>query len=143
MDRSFFASCRVGASAAHAIGVSIAVIMTWGLWKSFASSLLYIDVSVRPSSEVLFFFGHLLTRFNLLQAPLVRQTLPTVVSSSIDLSDVLEALLEFDDYRHRSPLGQLRVVLINNYIGNFDLTLAIRDRSSKVEMQITTCIQRF
>jgi hypothetical protein len=35
----------------------------WGLWKSLASALLYIDVSVRPSSEALFFFGHLLTRF--------------------------------------------------------------------------------
>jgi hypothetical protein len=65
------------------------------------------------------------------------------VSSSIDLSDTFEALLEFDDWRHRSPLGQLRVVLINNFIGNFDLTSAIRYRSSKVEMQITACIQRF
>ena len=47
----------------RAIGVSIAVFMAWGLWKSLASALLYIDVSVRPSSEALFFFGHLLTRF--------------------------------------------------------------------------------
>ena len=31
---------RGGASAAHAIGVSIAVIMAWGLWKSLASALL-------------------------------------------------------------------------------------------------------
>jgi hypothetical protein len=38
---------RGGASAAHAIGVSI---MAWGLWKSLASALLYIDVSVRSSS---------------------------------------------------------------------------------------------
>ena len=44
---------------------TIAVIMAWGLWKSLASALLYIDVSVRPSSEALFFFGHLLKRFNL------------------------------------------------------------------------------
>jgi hypothetical protein len=51
----------------RAIGVSIAVFMAWGLWKSLASALLYIDVSVRPSSEVLFFFGHLLTRFIFLQ----------------------------------------------------------------------------
>ena len=56
-------SLRGGASVAHAIGVSIAVIMAWGLWKSLASALLYIDVSVRPSSEALFFFGHLLPRF--------------------------------------------------------------------------------
>jgi hypothetical protein len=71
-----------GASAAHAIGVSIAVIMAWGLWKFLASALLYI---------------HLLTRFNLPQAPLVRQATPTAVCSSIDLSDAFEALLEFDD----------------------------------------------
>ena len=85
------------ASAAHAITVSIAVIMPWGLWKSLASALLYIEVSVRPSSEALFFFGHLLTRFNLPQASLVRQDTPTAVSSSIDLSDAFGALLEFDD----------------------------------------------
>ena len=88
---------RGGASAAHAIGVSIAVIMAWGLWKSLASALLYIDVSVRPSSEALFFFGHLLARFTLPQAPRVRQATPTAVSSSIDLSDAFDALLEFDD----------------------------------------------
>jgi hypothetical protein len=42
--------------------------MAWGLWKSLASALLYIDVSVRPSSEApLFFFGHLITRFIFLQ----------------------------------------------------------------------------
>jgi hypothetical protein len=138
---SFFASrWRLGRVT---IGVSIAVIMAWGLWKSLASALLYIDVSVRPSSESLFFFGHLLARFTLPQAPRVRQGTPTAVTSSIDLSDAFNALLEFDDYRHRSPLGQLHVVLINNCIGNFDLTSAIRDRSSKVEMQITSCIQRF
>jgi hypothetical protein len=89
--------CRGGASALHDVGVSIAVIMTWGLWKSLASALLYIDVSVCPSSEALFFFGHLLTRFNLPQAPLVRQATPPVVSSSIDLRDSFEAMLEFDD----------------------------------------------
>jgi hypothetical protein len=88
---------RGGASAAHAVGVSIAVIMVWGLWKSLVSALLYIDVSVRPSAEALFFFGHLLTRFNLPEAPLVRQAPPPAVSSSIDLSDAMEALLEFDD----------------------------------------------
>jgi hypothetical protein len=86
-----------GASAAHAIGVSIAVIMARGLWKFLASALLYIDVPVRPSSETLFFFGHLLTLFNLPQAPLVRQATLTAVSSSIDLSDAFEALLEVDD----------------------------------------------
>jgi len=41
--------------------------MAWGLWKSLASALLYIDVSVRPSPEALFFFGHLFTRFIFLQ----------------------------------------------------------------------------
>jgi hypothetical protein len=90
---------RGGARAAHAIGVSIAVIMAWGLWKSLASALLYIDVFVRPSSEALFFFGHLLARFTLPQAPRVRQGTPTAVSSSIDLSDAFDALIEFDDYR--------------------------------------------
>ena len=88
---------RDGASAAHAVGVSIAVIMTWVLWKSLASALLYIDVSVCPSSEAFFFFGHLLSHFNHLEAPVLRQTTPSMVSSSIDLSDALEALLELDD----------------------------------------------
>ena len=85
------------ASVAHAIGASIAVIMVWGLWKSLVSALLYIDVAVRPSSEALFFFGHLLTRFLLTEAPIVRQAQPTAEASPIDLSDALEALLEFDD----------------------------------------------
>jgi hypothetical protein len=65
-----------GASAAHAISASSAVIMTWGLWKSLASALLYIDVAVRPSSEALFFFGHLLPRFLLMEEPIVRQAQP-------------------------------------------------------------------
>ncbi len=55
--------CRGGASAAHAIGVSIVVIMDWDLWKFLTSALLYIKVSVRPSSEALFSFGHLPWRF--------------------------------------------------------------------------------
>ncbi len=84
------------ASTEHDIGVSIAVIMAWGLWKSLASALLYIDVSVWSSSEGLFLFGHLLTSFNLPQASFVRQATPTAVSSSIDLSIALEALLELD-----------------------------------------------
>jgi hypothetical protein len=60
--------------------------------------LLYLDVFVRPSSgsSLEDFFVHLLTRFNLPQAPLVRQAPVTVVRSSIDLSDALEALLELD-----------------------------------------------
>ena len=70
---------RGGPSAAHTIGVSIAVIMVWSLWKSLPSALLYISLP-------------------------------------IDLSDFLETLLEFDDYRHRSPLGRLHVVLINNCV---------------------------
>ena len=82
---------------AHVVGVSITVIMAWGLWKSLTSALLYIDVSVCPSSEALFFFGHLLSRFNHLEAPGLRQATPSVVSSPIDLSDALEALLELDD----------------------------------------------
>ncbi len=64
MDRTFFASRWCLCSARHRRGVSIAVIMAWGLWKSLASALLYIDVSVRPSSEAVCFFGHLLPRFN-------------------------------------------------------------------------------
>ena len=88
---------RGGASAAHAIGASIAVIMAWGLWKSLASALLYIDVAVRPSSEALFFFDHLPSRFLLMEAPIVRQAQPTAEASPIDLSDAMEALLELDD----------------------------------------------
>jgi hypothetical protein len=67
----------------------------YGSYGSLASALLYIDVSVRPSSEALFFFGHLLSRFkgNLPQASLVRQATPTAVISSIDLSDAFEACL--------------------------------------------------
>ncbi len=82
---------------AHAIGVSITVIMSWGLWKSLASALLYIDVSVRPSSEALLFFGHLLSRFKPLEAPVISLATSVVVSSPIDLSDALVALLELDD----------------------------------------------
>ncbi len=112
---------RGGASAAHAIGVSIVVIMAWGFWESLASALLYIDVSVRPSSEALFFFDHLLPRFNLPQAPLVRQATPTAVSSSIDLRDAFEALLSssmtsviallWDNSRR--PYQQLLTILIS------------------------------
>ena len=69
--------------------------MAWGLGKSLASALLYSDVAVRPSSEALFFFGHLLLRFLLMEAPIVRQDQP-VEASPIDLSDAMEALLEFD-----------------------------------------------
>ena len=88
---------RGGASAAHAIGASIAAIMAWGLWKSLASALLYIDVAVRPSSEAFFFFGHLLPRFPLMEAPMVRLAQPTAEASPIDLSDAMAALLELDD----------------------------------------------
>ena len=82
--------------------------MAWGLGKSLASALLYSDVAVRPPSEALFFFGHLLLRFLLMEAPIVRQA-QTAEASPIDLSDAMEALLEFDDSRHRAPLGQLRL----------------------------------
>ena len=105
---------RDGTSVTHTIDVSITVIMSLGLWKSLVSELLYINVSVWSPSEVLFFFGHLLSRFNQLEAPVLRRAPSTVVSSSIDLSDTLETLLEIDGLRHHSPLGQLLVVLINN-----------------------------
>ena len=83
----------------HVIGVSITVIMTWGLWKSLALAFLYIDVSVRPSSEALFFFGHQMPHFHLMEVevPIVRQAQPTAETSPIDLSDALESLLELDD----------------------------------------------
>ena len=68
--------------------------MAWGLGKSLASALLYSDVAVRPSSEALFFFDHLL-RFLLMEAPIVRQAQPAE-ASPIDLSDAMEALLESD-----------------------------------------------
>lgn len=76
---------------------SISVIMPWGLWKSLASALLYIDVAVRPSSEALFFFGHLLPRFLVMEVPIVRQAQSTAEASPIDLSDAMAALLELDD----------------------------------------------
>jgi hypothetical protein len=88
---------RGDASASHVIGVSITVIMAWDLWKSLASALLYIDVAVRPSSETLFFFGHLLPRFLLMEASTGRQAQVTAETSPIDLNDDMEALLEFDD----------------------------------------------
>ena len=69
--------------------------MAWGLGKSLASALLYSDVAVRPSSEALFFFGHPLLRFLLMEAPIVRQAQPAE-ASPIDLSDDMEALLELD-----------------------------------------------
>ncbi len=72
-------------------------LVTWGLWKSLESALLYIDVAVRPSSEAFFFFGHFLPRFLLLEAPLVRQTQLTVETSPLHLINDMEALLEFDD----------------------------------------------
>ena len=79
MDGSFFTSSwRL--CGAHVIGVSITVIMSWVLWKSLVSVLLYIDVSVRSSSEPLFFFGHLLSRFIHLEAPVIRRGPSTVVS---------------------------------------------------------------
>ena len=71
--------------------------MAWGLGKSLASALLYSDVAVRPPSEALFFFGHLLLRFLFMEAPIVRQAQSTAEASPIDLSDAMEALLELDD----------------------------------------------
>ena len=53
--------------------------------------------AVRPSSEALFFFGHVLPRFLLMEGPIVRQAQPTGEASPIDLSDAMEALLELDD----------------------------------------------
>ena len=58
---------RSSKNPSSAIGVFIAVFMAWGLWKSLASVLLYINVSVCPSPEALFLFGHLFTRFIFLQ----------------------------------------------------------------------------
>jgi hypothetical protein len=71
------------------------------LQESNGLVILCVEVAPRqrtPSvSRALFFFGHLLARFTLPQAPRVRQATPTAVSSSIDLSDAFDALLEFDD----------------------------------------------
>jgi hypothetical protein len=74
---------RGGASAEDAISASSAVIMTWGFWKSLASALFYIDVAVRPSSEALFFFGHLLSRFLLMETKIVRQTVQPLLRPSM------------------------------------------------------------
>jgi hypothetical protein len=81
----------------HAIDVSISVITVLGLWKSLASTFLYIDVSVWLPPETLFFFGHILSCFHPHEAPIVRHAPSSAVSSSIDLSDAFRALLEFDD----------------------------------------------
>jgi hypothetical protein len=84
---------------AHAIGVSIAVIIAWGFWKSLASALLYIDVSLCGRLQKLSFSSVTFPRASILMKHLsfAEQAPPTAVSSPIDLSDALEALLEFDD----------------------------------------------
>jgi hypothetical protein len=86
-----------------------------------ASALLYIDDPAWPSSEALCSFGHLLSRFNLHEAPIVQQALhpPQALppsqalapSVAIDLSDALEALLSGN-----ALLGSLPQTLLHTYI---------------------------
>jgi len=71
-----------------------------------------------------------------MEAPIVRQAQPTAEASIIDLNETMESLLEFDDKRHHAPMGQLRVVLINNGIRHFDLTSTVRDWTSTVNTRI-------
>jgi hypothetical protein len=86
-------------------------------------------------SEDLFFFGHLLSRFNHLEASGHQQATPSVVTSPIDLSDALEAFLELD--LTTSVIDLLwddSTSSSSTTVRSFDLTSAIRDHSSKVEM---------
>ena len=51
---------RGGASAAHAINVSLPRIMAWGLWTDMRTAISYIDISVMPTDAAWFFFGNLI-----------------------------------------------------------------------------------
>ncbi len=98
-------------STAHAISASSAVIMAWGLWKSLASTLFYIDVAVRPSSEALFFFGHLLPRFLLMEAPIVRQA-QQLLRSHLSIQAIL--------WKHcSSSMTRVITLLWVNYVLSF------------------------
>jgi hypothetical protein len=72
--------------------MSIAVIMAWGLRKCLAS--LCGRLQKLSSSSATFFRAAIFLRHQLFDK--LRQ-LATAVSLLIDLSDALEALLEFDD----------------------------------------------
>ena len=49
-----------GATAALSVGVDLASIARWGLWKDFGSLQVYVDPLVAASPEAVTFFGHLL-----------------------------------------------------------------------------------
>ena len=51
---------RGGASAAHAINVSLRRIMAWVLWTDMRTAISYIDISVMPNDVAWFFFGNLI-----------------------------------------------------------------------------------
>jgi len=53
---------RGGASAAHAINVSLPMIVHWGLWKDASTALSYIDVTIQPDEGAFVFFSNLLPR---------------------------------------------------------------------------------
>ena len=149
MDRSFFASrCRLCCArlrrvdcSYHGLGLMEVSLFSAPLHRRLCATVFRSSLLLRSPAYALQSSSSATRSTS--SATCCRQAPSTTVSSSIDLSDAFEALLEFDSYRHHSPLGQLRVALINNCIANFDLTSAIRDRISKVEIQITSCIQRF
>jgi hypothetical protein len=58
-----------GATAALSIGVDLASIAHWGLWKSLGSLQVYVDPLVAASPEADAFFGHLLKTTTRPQAP--------------------------------------------------------------------------
>ena len=60
--------------------------------RSYTSTLRCDRPQKLSSSSVIFCHA-----FLLMEAPIVRQTQPTTEPSPIDLSDALEALLDFDD----------------------------------------------
>ena len=69
---------------------------------------LVVELNI-PTSPGVIWTGHSLRRGDTSAAHVIG-----VSHSSISLKHTLEALLEFDDYHHHSPRGQLHVVLINN-----------------------------
>ena len=88
--------------------MSIVVIMDWGLWKSLGIvEVSRFSVLVHRRLRVTVFRRSVLLRsssvviqsscLNPLEVPVARQAPSTVVSTPIDLSDVLGSLVEFDD----------------------------------------------
>jgi hypothetical protein len=84
----------------------------------------------------------------------VRMSLPTAVVHDFDAEARFQRQRDTSSNRSLSTTSSSSCsqevissapdqTLINNVLLHFDLTSAIRDHNSKVEMQITSCIQRF